>query len=175
MRRLVSLLLFAAVGVAAQPVTVYLELGDEASAVEPWDGSIEVRGGQLLRLETRHFGADDRLTGPAAWEAKTRREQINGFPRVNYNEMSPANLPPTQFSPVGLHATIDPGGAAEVRVKTAQGDFSFVLSELGKDARTFLGAIQRLDAHRGGRPLCRPYDRSPGPGAGASRCRGHER
>jgi len=135
-----SLFLFlASFGLAAaSPVTVYVELGRQATSVDDWSGSVAVRGGDLVRLESRHFMPKDRLTGPAAWEATTRREQIDGFARMNYNEMSPAHLPPTQFSPVGLFAVIEDAGAARVEVKTQQGDFTFALSDLGPEAVPYL-------------------------------------
>lgn len=138
MLRTLSLLL-ASVGLAAAaPVTVYVELGKQASAVDDWSGSIDVRGGDLLRIESRHFMPTDRLTGPNSWEATTRREQIDGFARMNYNEMSPAHLPPTQFSPVGVFAVIEDAGAGRVEVQTEQGDFAFALSNLGPRAVPFL-------------------------------------
>ena len=114
----------------AQDSTVYIALGENAKAVEAWDGSISVSGGELVSLEERHFLDDDKMTGADKWTASTREEQIKGFARMNYNEMSPAELPPTQYSPFGLFATIREGGSARVSVKTKQGNFSFRLSEL---------------------------------------------
>ena len=135
------LLAFVPAAAAAQSgtVTVYLGLGEKAEAVEAWGGSVQVSGGELTALEERHFSAADRLTGANKWTASTREERIRGFPRVNYNEMSPAELPPTQYSPVGLFATIRGGGSARVAVKTRQGNFSFRLSELTYEAKSFLG------------------------------------
>ncbi len=138
MQRLLTLLLCSAAALAAAEVTVYVQLGDKAEAVEKWDGSLEVTGGKLLRLESRHFPVGDELTGASAWKASTRREQIGGFAKVNYNEMSPANLPPTQFSPLGLFATIDAGRATRVSLRTVQGNFDFRLSELTAEPTAFL-------------------------------------
>ena len=127
-----------ALGLAADPVTVYLELGASAKEVETWDGSIAVSGGTLLSLEGRHFQEPSAVTGPDSWKAAVRRSAIDGFPRVNYNEMSPAELPPAVFAPIGLHATIEGESSARVRVRTEQGNFEFRLEELSLDAKAFL-------------------------------------
>ena len=118
--------------------TVYIGLGENAEGVERWDGSIRVSGGELVALEERHFMGEDSLDGRGSWKTSTREEQIRGFPRVNYNEMSPAELPPTQYSPVGLFATVSGDDATNVRVRTEQGDFAFRLGDLGTDAKAFL-------------------------------------
>jgi hypothetical protein len=123
---------------AADPVTVYLELGVNAKELDRWDGSITVSGGRLLNLESRHFEGENALTGDNSWKATVRREAIDGFPRVNYSEMSPEELPPVLFSPIGVHATIEPQGSPRVQVKTTQGDFAFQLDELSLDAKPFL-------------------------------------
>lgn len=140
MRRLLPLLLLFPVVAAgeAATTTVYISLGEKAEAVEPWDGSIRVSGGELVRLENRHFMGEDRLTGPNSWEASTREEHIRGFPRVNYNEMSPAELPPTQYSPLGVFAVLDADESTSLRVRTQQGSFSFRLGDLADGARTYL-------------------------------------
>ncbi|MCY4534946.1 MAG: hypothetical protein OXB91_06250, partial [Bryobacterales bacterium] len=128
----------AALAAAAAPTTVYISLGEKAESVEAWDGSIRVSGGDLLRLEERHFMGDDELTGESAWTATTREEQIRGFARVNYNEMSPAELPPTQYSPVGLFAVVDGDESTSLRVRTKQGNFAFRVGDLAGGARSFL-------------------------------------
>ena len=139
MKRLALLALsLSAAAFAAEPVTVYLELGVNAKQVDKWDGSISVIGGELLGLESRHFEGDNALTGHNAWKASVRREAIDGFPRVNYSEMSPEELPPTLFAPIGVHATIEPTGATRVQVQTEQGNFEFQLDELSLDAKPFL-------------------------------------
>ena len=140
MRSLLPLLALCPAIVAGQPATttVYISLGEKAEAVEPWDGSIRVSGGELMRLEERHFMGEDRLSGPNSWESSTRQEQIRGFPRVNYNEMSPAELPPTQYSPVGLFAILSGDQSTSLRVRTRQGSFSFRLGDLADGAKAYL-------------------------------------
>ena len=140
MRSSLVLFVLCAAQLAAQsaPKTVYISLGEKAESVEAWDGSIRVSGGELLLLEERHFMSEDALTGESAWRATTRQEQIRGFPRVNYNEMSPAELPPTQYSPVGLFALIEGDGATSLRVRTKQGNFAFRIGDLAGGAKSFL-------------------------------------
>lgn len=118
--------------------TVYLSFGLSANSVESWDGSVEVSGGALLSVEGRHFSSGDSITGTNSWRVSNRREAIDGFPRVNYNEMSPAELPPVLFSPVGVYLKIRSEGSARVAVKTKQGDFDFRLAEIGHTPQPFL-------------------------------------
>ncbi len=138
MKPLSLLLILLPALLLAQNTTVYIGLGENAKAVEAWDGSISVSGGELVSLEDRHFLDNDKMTGPNRWSASTREEQIKGFALMNYNEMSPAELPPTQYSPFGLFATIRDGGSARVSVKTKQGNFQFRVGDLSYDATEFL-------------------------------------
>ncbi len=140
MRRVLVLFVLCSAVIAAQstPTTVYISLGENAKAVESWDGSVRVTGGNLVRLEERHFMNSDRLQGTSGWRASTRQEQITGFPRVNYNEMSPAELPPTQFSPVGVFAVASGSESSSFRVRTKQGAITFRTSELAGGPKPFL-------------------------------------
>ncbi len=124
---------------------------------EPWDGPIRVSGGALVRLEERHFLSRDRIIGGDSWTASTREERIRGFPRVNYYEMSPAELPPTQYSPVGLFAVVSGDGSTNLRVRTQQGNFSCRLDELSDEPKEFLDGratasltptVERLSSER---------------------------
>ena len=139
MQRVLVLAVVCSAVLAAQsaPTTVYFSLGENAKSAENWDGSVRVSGGNLVRLEGRHFMGSDRLQGTTGWRASTRQEQIQGFPRVNYNEMSPAELPPTQFSPIGIFA-VTSGDSASFRVRTKQGQISFSLSELANGPKGYL-------------------------------------
>lgn len=138
MKKLLVLALMATAALSAEPKTVYFELGVNAEGVEPWGGSIRLSGGEIVSLESRHFSAEDSIIGADRWQAATRREQIDGFARVNYNEMSPAELPPTQFSPIGLYAVLDAPDGVRVSVSTEQGDFAFRLDQISHVAKPFL-------------------------------------
>ncbi len=139
----VLLILIAGGEAAAQPdsrgpLTVFLTLGANPRAVEQWNGSVTVTGGQLWSIEGHQFMQEDRVTAGGGWQCATRRDEITGFPRVNYNEMSPAELPPPVFYPCAVFVTIRPAGSARVGVKTDHGSFEFALSELGLEPKEFL-------------------------------------
>lgn len=53
--------------------------------------------------------------------ASNRDQPTQGFPRVNCNERSPAELPPTLYSPVELFRVVRGEGRTEVRLRTRQG------------------------------------------------------
>ncbi|MEZ5399881.1 MAG: DUF3604 domain-containing protein [Bryobacteraceae bacterium] len=120
-----------------EPVTILMTFGLNAKADQKWDGSIEVAGGGLVGLRGHQFSEEDSVDG-SAWKLRNRRDEIVGFARINYTEMSPAHLPPVLFFPVGLYAAIRPGPATRVSVRTAQGDFTFNLSEIGAEPKAFL-------------------------------------
>ena len=138
MKKLLLLAVVSAAALCAQPTTIYLELGVNAEAVEPWGGSLRLSGGDIVSLEGRHFSPEDSIIGADRWQVSTRREQIEGFARMNYNEMSPAELPPTQYSPLGVYAVVNAPAGARVSVSTEQGDFAFRLDQLSHVAKPFL-------------------------------------
>ena len=139
MRHLLAFVIaFAPALAEPSQTTVYISLGENAGAVERWDGSLQVTGGELVLLEERHFMPTDELSPPNSWRASTREERIRGFPRVNYNEMSPAELPQTQYSPVGLFSVVDGDGSTRIRVRTEQGNFAFRLEDLASGSQPFL-------------------------------------
>lgn len=138
MHKLLILAVIGATALCAQPTTIYLELGVNAEGVEPWGGSIRLSGGEIVSLEGRHFSPEDSVIGSDRWQASTRREQIDGFARMNYNEMSPAQLPPTEYSPIGVYAVVDAPAGARISISTEQGDFAFRLDQLSHRAKPFL-------------------------------------
>ena len=126
-------------GSSGDRVTLLLMLGVNSSAPERWDGSVEVANGQIVSMDGRHFSGLDKITGPNSWACTNRRDEVSGFPRVNYTEMSPAELPPVLYFPVGIYVTLEPAPSTRVSVKTAQGDFAFPLSDVGTETLEFLG------------------------------------
>jgi hypothetical protein len=117
--------------------TVFVTLGEGAAAVERWDGSVEVTGDRLVRVEGWHFSAGDAVTG-AAWKCATRRDAVEPFADVHYTEMRPGSKPPVLFHPVGLYVTVGSGGDPRLNLRTAQGSFSFGLAEIGAEPRPYL-------------------------------------
>ncbi|MCP5110412.1 MAG: hypothetical protein GY953_06215, partial [bacterium] len=100
---------------------------------------VEVSGGEIVALEGHQFSANDKIVGNNSWKLTNRRDETPGFARINYLEMSPAERPPTLHFPVSVFLTVRQQGDARVSVKTEQGDFSFRLSEIGDDVKSFLG------------------------------------
>ena len=124
-------------------VTLLLMLGVNSSAPERWDGSVEVANGQIVSMDGRHFSGLDKITGPNSWACMNRRDEVGGFPRVNYTEMSPAELPPVLYFPVGIYVTLEAAPSTRVSVKTAQGDFR--ISAVRRRRRNF--GIPRRPRH----------------------------
>ena len=123
----------------AEETTLYLSFGEKADSVEAWDGNMRVRGGTVVHMEGRHFMSSDQIDAKGNWKISTREEHIRGFPRVNYNEMSPHELPPTQYSPVGLYVVVDGSFATTFRMRTKQGNVNFSLGDIGWEDTPFLG------------------------------------
>ena len=148
----IALVVTLVIGMYANPVlaadtTLLVTLGIGASDEEKWDGWVSVDGGELSSLETRHFLDRDpltstrrpaRLTGPASWEVSTRRDELSRYLSINYLEMSPPYPPKPLFFPVGLWMILSADGDASVKVRTAQGDFSFNLRDVRKRPLLFL-------------------------------------
>ncbi len=122
----------------AEETVLYFSFGENANSVESWAGAFRVRGGEVVGMEGRHFMASDGIDEKGNWEISTREEQIAGFPRVNYNEMSPHSLPPTQYSPVGMLVTVEGTDATSFRMRTQQGTLNFTLGDIGNETTPFL-------------------------------------
>jgi hypothetical protein len=146
----------------AEPITVLLTFGVGADSEDVWDGSLSVTDGEIVSLEERDVlhkdlvagpprtdnlagpsswrrrPRTDGLTGPYSWRLRTRPDDLPGFSPINYMEMEPFRRPRVLFHPVGLYLTVLPRGPARVTVTTAQGDFSFALSEIGDEPTAFV-------------------------------------
>ncbi|HZT30402.1 MAG TPA: hypothetical protein VFA33_10990 [Bryobacteraceae bacterium] len=126
-------------GPAGSPAaTVFVTLGLKAQAAERWDGSVQITGGTLARAEGWHFSAGDEISGSGTWKCVTRRDAVEPFSDVHYTEMRPGSKPPVLFQPVGLYLTVQSNGDPRFAIRTAQGQFDFLLSEIGGNPRSFL-------------------------------------
>ena len=153
---LVGFLFIAAMGTSAafaEDTTLLLSLGLGASDEEKWDGWVKVDGGNVSSLQSRHFLDRDpvtgspraaRLTGPAAWEVSTRRDELLRYMSINYLEMSPAYGTKPLFLPVSVWVILSAETDAKIEVNTAQGDFSFNLSEVRRKPLLFLDDRARV-------------------------------
>jgi hypothetical protein len=120
-------------------VTLFITLGNNASSVEKWDGSVRVTGGELASLTGWHFSADDAVSGRDSWSATTRRDAVAPYADMHYTEMRPGSQPPVLFHPAGIYATVRASADARVAVHTAQGDFDFALSQTSDAPLAMLG------------------------------------
>lgn len=89
----------------------------------PWDGSVEVAGGELAKLAGYEMRVGDVVHPPARWEAKSRPAFL--FQRRPHDEdylketAGPVILQPS------LYAYVRGPRSAAVKVQTAHGEFSF--------------------------------------------------
>jgi hypothetical protein len=128
----------ASAAVAGDVATLFVRFGLNAKADAVWDGSVDVTQGQLVSLEGRHFALDDQIIRKNNWRAKVRRDEVAGFARINYTEMSPAVRPPVMFFPADLFLSVKGNGDTTVSIKTDQGNFRFQLGDIGQTPKTFL-------------------------------------
>ena len=140
----VALLLLACVslsGATAQTRTdtLFLQLGIGVQQDQRWDGSIDVSAGEVVSIEGWQFSQDDSVTGANSWRLTNRRDEVAGFARINYTEMSPAARPPLMHFPGGVFVTIKHAGGAQASVRTAQGSFAFALPDVGIQPSEFIG------------------------------------
>lgn len=70
--------------------TLFLRFGIGVEEDQRWDGSVDVLGGEVVLVEGWQFSKDDSVTGPKSWRLTNRRDEVAGFARINYTEMSPA-------------------------------------------------------------------------------------
>ncbi len=119
--------------------TLFVRLGIGVEEDQRWDGSIDVSGGEIVQVEGWQFTENDSLTGPNSWRLTNRRDEVAGFARINYTEMSPAERPKLMHFPVGVFVTVKHSGGATASVQTTQGSFAFSVSDIGLDPRLFLG------------------------------------
>lgn len=105
-------------------ITVRLLLGVADTASTNWDGSIEVRGGRIARLEGWRFEGSDGING-SSWKISTRPIRQFGGEGLFGNR---------NVVPVGANGLVvvlaDASDNTRLEVKTSQGDFTVNLSEI---------------------------------------------
>ncbi len=98
-----------------------------------WSGSVETTTGRVAALTPWRFDQDDQLEPEGhAWRCRTRFSAVPD-PQLWWMEAVPAvpesrQTPPDDLIPNGLYVHVE--NAAEVRVKTRQGAFSFRPADL---------------------------------------------
>ena len=137
------------------PVSLLIKLGNKATSLEQWDGSVRVSGGELAGVEGWHFSASDSIDGRDKWRCSTRRDAVPPYADLHYTEMRPGSTPPVLFHAVGVYVTLRAAGDARVTVQTKQGEFDFPVSQITDEVMPVLGgratvvrvpAVEKLSA-----------------------------
>ena len=122
---------------AASESTFRIRFGLTDKAPSPWDGSVQVSGGQVTELRSWRPRGADRIEGLASWKLATTPGVL--FKYRNW-EPEPSHPVPAYLNHVGLYLTVTAEADARVDIATAQGVFSFRLSEARPSLRLpFLG------------------------------------
>ena len=125
MSRFTVALLLAALPLAAQtPVSVRILLGVTDADPVRWDGTIQAQGGQITSIDPWRFEGTDGIVGNT-WHMATHAARLfNGTTPVSTRGSNP-------FVPNGLIVNLSvPDMSTELKLTTAQGDFSFRLNQL---------------------------------------------
>ncbi len=105
-----------------------LRLGVGDAAETKWDGSVEVTGGELVRIIGYEMRVGDVVHPPRRWEASTR--EAFAFQRRPHDEGWLEDLPAPVYLTPRIYLYLRGGEGAQVEVKTAQGAFRFRVSDL---------------------------------------------
>jgi hypothetical protein len=134
---LLSFLLIAQLPMMAQNVaTVRILLGTGDTAVTRWDGTIQFSGGSIQAIDPWRFEGADGISGNV-WHCSSHPVRL-------FSGTSPVPGEKNNIVANGIVVTVaSTGGDPEARVTTAQGDFSFRLSEVayGKPVSKLDGRI----------------------------------
>ena len=123
-----ALFLAAAATLAAQQQTVTLRLtfGELQEREKDYSGSIEASQGRVEAVHPWRFAQTDSVDG-ASWKLALDLRPFENQPNEpRHMSADPSTL---NVAPAGVTATISAPPSATVRVKTAQGDFSFPLRD----------------------------------------------
>lgn len=104
-----------------------IEFGIKDSEVVPWDGSVALSRGEIVKLRGHHFSEKASLGPGNSWIAGTT-EWPGHAGGMHPNELPDSN--PTRVMAAGVTVYYRAPDDAEVSVKTKQGNFSFRLQEV---------------------------------------------
>ncbi len=108
-------------------VLVYLGWGDTSE--RDWSGELSAQDAQVGVLDGWKFFGSDEVVSRTAWKYRSAREKPPA--RATGEMLHWVNYPPGQPETGGIIITGRGGPAAALELRTAQGTFSFALSELG--------------------------------------------
>lgn len=139
---------------ANRVLLVRFGIGDESQT--KWDGSVTVQNGKLVEVIGYEMRVGDLVHPPGRWEASTR--EAFAFRRRPHDEGWLVDLPKPVYLTPRIYFYVQGGESTLLQVKTAQGDFSFHISEIPQiGPKTFLNArvsvervVQAILVGRGG-------------------------
>ena len=110
-----------------QDLSFLITFGYQRQGEKTYDGSIQVRGGSLLKLEEWHFLQGDSITPGGAWKLRIHRIVFENQP--DQPNTIPTAAPARNLVPAGVLVTTD-SSATSVHVETAQGSFDVPVDRL---------------------------------------------
>jgi len=133
----------------AESSTAFLiRFGVTDSEPAPWDGSLNVSGGEVLALRNWHPRPGDRIQGTASWSLATRLGPTFVFRPWEPDER--LSDPPRYLLIPGIVVDVKGTPSTRVNVQTKQGAFGFTLRELesGQALRLLGGrvSVERVPA-----------------------------
>ncbi len=128
---------------AAENTTFRILFGLTDQAPAAWDGSVRVSGGEATALRSWRPREADRIEGSISWKIAT--SQGIKFRYRNW-EPEPASPVPDYINIVGLLLTVAADDDARIDIETAQGNFSFRISDARAGRRLgFLGGAASVE------------------------------
>jgi hypothetical protein len=121
MKPLALLLVLARIATADTAVRVLFGIGDEPAT--RWDGSAVARGAQIISVEPWRFDGDDAILPNNSWKASLHPIRLFGGQAKQLPKKKQNNA-------IANGVVLTLSAAAEVAIKTTQGDFSFNLRDL---------------------------------------------
>src|SRR5207247_1307961 len=128
--------------------SVRILFGETQSATRVYDGSLSLSSGSVVRLVPYRFFQGDAITGSDSWKLALKRVAFDN--RDGRPNSVAGGSPAQNVVPAGVTATLSAPESARVTVRTTQGNFEFVLSDLRYgEARSFLdgdATVERVPA-----------------------------
>ena len=111
---------------ASHALLVTFGIGDTSETA--WDGSLQVRSGDLVELIGYEMGLGDVIHPPRRWELTTRA--AFPFNRRNHDEDILVDLPPDSYLTPRFYVYLRGSAATEVSFETQQGNFSARMADI---------------------------------------------
>ena len=121
---------------ATHALLVTFGIGDRSEI--GWDGSLEVRDGELVELIGYEMGLGDMIHPPRRWEMSTR--PAFAFNRRNHDEDILVDLPADTYLTPRFYVYLKGSSATEVSFKTEQGEFAARIADVPQ-----VGSLAFLD------------------------------